>query len=261
MTKRLMILILGALIAAIAAPATSRAERLITSLSSHRVMITSSFSGDNVILFGSIERDAATVPRRGGYDIVVTVTGPAQTLVTRRKDRVLGLWVNFDSRVFVQVPSYLAVLANRPIEAIADADAQRSLQLGLANRVLPQQIGPDVADVTRSDPFRMAFIRLRKEHHLYVEAPNGITLLTPTFYRASIPLPADAAVGNYEIDVKLFADGAMIARSTSALEVVKVGFERFVAAAARDHGFSYGLTAVAMALVTGWMAAVIFRRD
>ena len=50
------------------------------------------------------------MPRRGGYDIVVTVTGPRQTLRTRRKERVLGIWVNVDSREFVNAPSYLAVL-------------------------------------------------------------------------------------------------------------------------------------------------------
>jgi hypothetical protein len=42
----------------------------------------------------------------------------------------------------------------------------------------------------------------------------------------------------YEIDVKLFADGALLARTQTALEVVKVGFEQFVANAARDHGLS-----------------------
>ena len=52
----------------IAAP--SGAERLVTSLSSHQVLVTSSFTGVELVLFGSVERDAATVPRRGGYDIV-----------------------------------------------------------------------------------------------------------------------------------------------------------------------------------------------
>ena len=32
----------------------------------------------------------------GGYDVVVTVTGSRQTVVTFRKARVLGIWVNAD---------------------------------------------------------------------------------------------------------------------------------------------------------------------
>ena len=107
-----------ALLLALAAPA--QAERLITTLSTSRVLISSNFTGADVVLFGSVERDAQTVARRGGYDIVVTVTGPRETVVTYRKQRVFGIWVNADSRTFVKAPSYLAVLSNRTINEIAD---------------------------------------------------------------------------------------------------------------------------------------------
>lgn len=241
--------------------ASAQAERIVVSLSTHVVQITSNFTGADLLLFGSVERDAATVARRGGYDIVVTVTGPRQTAVTFRKRRVLGLWVNAESRTFVNAPSYVAVLANRPVDAIADPVLRRRLQLGLASTLLPQVIGPDIADVTPDDPFRSAFLRLRLEHGLYREEANAVTFLTPTLFRTSIALPATVPVGNYEVDVKLFADGALLARETTAIEIVKVGFEQFVASAAREQGIAYGLVTVAMALATGWLASVIFRRD
>src|SRR5262249_6875421 len=115
----------------------------------------------------------------------------------------------------------------------------------------------DAAD----DPFRRALLRLEGKRGLYREEPNGVTFLTPALYRASIPLPAEVPVGLYDVDVKLFADGAMIARTNSALEVYKSGFEQVVTTAARDHGLLYGVTLVVMALATGWFASVIFRRD
>ena len=88
-----------------------------------------------------------------------------------------------------------------------------------------------------------------------------MTFLTPTLFRAAIPLPAEAPTGNYDVDVKLFADGALLTRANSAFEIVKVGFEQFVANAARDHGLLYGLATAMMALLTGWFASVVFRRD
>ena len=87
-----------------------------------------------------------------------------------------------------------------------------------------------------------------------------MTLLTPTVFRAEIPLPAEAPIGNYDVDVKVFADGAMLTRANSAFEIVKVGFEQFVANAARDYGLLYGITTAMMAIMTGWFAAVVFRR-
>lgn len=259
MTRFATALLAVLLLAVASGPAA--AERLIASLSNHRVLINSVFSGVELVLFGSVEADAQPVPRRGGYDIIATVTGPRQTLVTRRKERVFGIWVNIESRLFVGVPSYLAVLANKPFDAVTNADTLRRLQIGFANTVLPQQIGPDLADVVREDPFRVAFLRLKQRHDLYTEKPTGVTFLTPTLYRASVPVPAEVPVGTYEVDVKLFADGAMIARTTSAFEVVKVGFERFVAASAVDHGVLYGLITAFLALMTGWAASIVFRRD
>jgi uncharacterized protein (TIGR02186 family) len=249
----------AALLALAISAVPAMAERLVTSLSDYRIEIASNFTGVDLILFGTVDQ-IATQPRNG-YDIVVTVVGPRQTMVTWRKERVLGIWVNAESRTFVNAPTYLAVLANRAIESLAGPEVRRRLQLGLQRTLLPQLIAGDVADVVRDDPFRQAFIRLRAERGLYLERTNGVTFLTPTFYRTAIPLPADAPIGSYEVDVKLFADGAMIARDTSAFELYKVGFEQFVANAARYHGLLYGLSTAGLALLVGWLASVVFRRD
>jgi tetrahydromethanopterin S-methyltransferase subunit G len=53
----------------------------------------------------------------------------------------------------------------------------------------------------------------------------------------------------------------LAARTTSALEVIKTGFEQYVADAARDYGLLYGLATALMALIIGWLASVIFAKD
>jgi len=252
---------LPAIAIALALGSPAQAERLITTLSTSRVLISSNFTGTDVVLFGSVERDAQTVARRGGYDIVVTVTGPRENILTFRKERVFGIWVNADSRTFVKAPSYLTVLSNRTITDIADINTLRRTQTGLARTLLPQEISGDIADSTRDDPFRQAFLRLKVERNLYRETQNGVTFLTPALFRAAIPIPDNAPTGNYDIEVKLFADGSLLTRQQTALEIVKVGFEQFVATAARDYGLLYGLATALMAIMTGWFASVVFRRD
>ena len=261
MTWRRSLALIAALGALSASAAPAAAERLIASLSNHRVMVTSNFTGEELVLFGGIEQDAASRPRRSGYDVVVTVTGPRQTVVTFRKARVLGIWVNTDSRVIENAPAYVAVLSNRPLDAITNTEALRRLQLGLDNIPLAQQASVNIADAASDDPFRLAFIKIKSDHGLYREVSNGVTFLTPALFRASIPLPAEVPVGTYEVDVRLFADGAQIARAPSPFEVYKSGFEQVVTAAARDHGTLYGLATAMMALATGWFASVVFRRD
>ena len=97
----------------------ANAERLIVSVSNHRVTVTPNYSGEELVLFGSVEKDASTPAARGNYDLVVTVSGPRADMVTRRKERKFGIWVNTDYRQFLQVPSYLALFANRPFADIA----------------------------------------------------------------------------------------------------------------------------------------------
>ena len=74
--------------------APAAAERLITSISRHQVLVTSSFTGTSIVLFGTVEPDTPTGRLRNAYDVIVTVTGPRQTVVARRKERMLGIWAN-----------------------------------------------------------------------------------------------------------------------------------------------------------------------
>ena len=178
------------------------------------MLITSNFTGTDVVLFGSVERDAASIPRRSGYDIVVTVLGPRQTVVVRVKDRVLGIWANVEfARTSSTRRRYIAVLATNPVlelrqcrdAAPAAGRAWTTLRCRSASAARsPISVG--------DDPFRAGLIRVKNERGLYREEPNGVTFLTPTLFRTAIPLPAEAPVGTYDVDVKLFADGAMVAR-------------------------------------------------
>lgn len=263
MTGRLIAPVVVTLLAFCAACVTSpaRAERLIVSVSNHRVTVTPNYSGEELVLFGSVEKDASTPASRNNYDLVVTVIGPHADMVTRRKERKFGIWINTDYREFLQVPTYLALFSNRPFDAIASPDVQRRQQLGLNNVLLTQRVGTDYADVVPNDAFRSAFVRLREEHGLYREETSAVTFLTPTLFRTGIPLPAEVPIGTYTVEIKLLADGALITRTETAFDIVKVGFEQFVATTARQDGLFYGMFTAFMALMTGWMASIVFRKD
>jgi len=238
------------------------AEQLVVSISRHQVLVNSSFTGTSIVLFGALMPDKPDFkPRPKPYDIIVTIQGPRETVVTRQKERILGIWINSRSRTFAGVPSYHATLTNRPLPEIADSATLDELEAGFHNLPLSQRVGSQILESARSDPFRTNFIRLKEEHGLYTEQTNAVTLLTPTIFRAGIPVPAVAQVGNYEVTVQVLSGGKVVASTHTAFELVKVGFEQFVAQAATRHGLLYGLAMVMMALTTGWLASVVFRRD
>lgn len=87
MIARAAITVVGLMLGAAIAGSPARAERLIVSVSNHRVTVTPNYSGEELVLFGSVEKDANTPAARNNYDLVVTVSGPRADMVTRRKER------------------------------------------------------------------------------------------------------------------------------------------------------------------------------
>ncbi len=74
-------------------------------------------------------------------------------------------------------------------------------------------------------------------------------------------MPAEVAIGIYNVEIKLLAAGAMITKTDTASRSSKSASSSSCRHSARQHGLLYGLATAMMALMTGWLASVAFRRD
>lgn len=244
------------LLAVLALPA--RAETLIIGLSTQEFGITSSFTGGEIIIFGTVQRDARTVARRGNYHIAIVVKGPRDNIVTRKKARIAGIWVNNRAEVFPGAPTYYATLSSSPLGEISSpAILERN---GIGTSFL--QLQPQDSDEAFSDKnFRDAMVRLKKEQGLYYDLPGAVEFLAPSLFSASIPLPENVVVGPYTGTAYLFGDGVMLGSEKFEFVVRKEGFEQLMYELAHDYSLLYGIAAVLIAIFTGWAAGVIFRKD
>ena len=250
----------GALVLALCLAAVpAGAESLVVSLSTSRVAITSNYTGAAIVAFGAIEKDAQTVARASGYDIVVTVRGPRASLVVREKEPMGPIWLNRERQPFPDVPLYIAVLSSRRTDEITTEALRNRLKVGLQAIVNSPDFTYSRGGADR--PFREALLRLQRREGLYIEAQRGVTFLTSSLFRAPVPIPAIAPPGNYEVDVVLFSDNVMLSRTQTNFELVKTGFEQQVAVVAREWSLLYGLVVAAVAVLFGWLASMIFRRD
>ena len=247
------IALLGLLVSAQGA----RAEQIIATLSHDRVFITSNFTGADLVLVGSIERDAATVARMGDYDIVVTVLGPKGSVTVREKLALGPLWLNLEQRKYIAAPAFIGIMSNRPVDQIATFEQRRKLRIGIEPLVPVQGAGEKPED----PEFRAALIRLRRAQGLFRDDPKGVTLLKSDLFKAAIRIPGTAPLGAYDVDVAVFSDGVPLARTALKFTVNKSGVEQTMAVYARENALVYGLAVVAMALLSGWLASLIFRRD
>lgn len=251
--------LLPACAAILLAVAPASAERLIVSLSTNEVAIGSNYTGAQLVLFGVTERDAQTADRPGGYDVVVTLRGPRESLTVRRKEALGPVWINRSQQKFVAVPTVLGVFSSRRLEDIASQPVRARLRLGLDEIVQAPEFAIDRG--SDDDPFRQGLIRLKTRDGLWTQTDRGVVFVTKDFFRATLPIPATASIGNYDVEVVLLQEGSMLSRRNASFEVVKTGFEEQITAFSQERSLPYGLLIGAMSLAFGWLASVIFRRD
>jgi uncharacterized protein (TIGR02186 family) len=216
------------------------------------VLVTSSFTGAKVTVFGSV-RGGGT----GTTDIVVTVRGPDRPAWIGKRKRTAGLWIGEDRIYFAAAPTFFGVASARPLEQIAPKDT-----LSLYGLIAEGQL--DIARKSANSPLRReleaAFIAQRQREKLYVEDASAVRLLKGDLFRADVRMPDRTPPGLYTAKVMVFRNGRPFQSTLSTLVVSKVGAERAIFEFARDHAALHGLLGVAMALLAGFTASSLFRR-
>lgn len=233
-------------LALLVAPAEASAAALAVTLSTDRVEISSSFTGTALTVFGAIEDGGIDMDNA---DIIVVLRGPPETVTTRRKERILGLWLNRSGATFADIPSFYAAHSTATLAEITDPAVLDGLKLGL-DTLLP-----------RDDDFAAALLRLRQEGRLYVERAGAVERIGATAFRTDFGLPADVPVGDFDVMIYLFGEDGILDYAERSLVISKIGSEQLIHQASLDYPWLYAFAVVAIAIGAGWLGGVLFRRD
>jgi uncharacterized protein (TIGR02186 family) len=234
-------------------------ESIEIGLSTDRVSITSDFSGADLTIFGALDNADPLVHRQGRYDVVVVLEGPARPVVVRKKSRFLGVWINTSSETFLNVPSSYSLATTRAPQDITDPNNYRQLALR-ADNIHLRPFDPTVEATTLAE-FTAALRERKKAAGLYSERIGGVQFLSQSLFRATLTLAPSVPVGTHKARAFLFRNGVFIKETNAPLAIVKAGFEQSIFRAAHDYSLFYGFAAVLLAMFTGWLGRVVFRRD
>jgi len=239
-----------------AGPAHAADPRLVPDVSSRAIDIQYSFTGEELLLFGAILYPGQRLPDDRA-DIVVVLKGPVRPVILREKRRVAGIWVNANSLRLRTSPGFYAIGSSRPIDKLVDERTAAIFELGLNNLSMSPT---GFSEASKLERFEAGLIDLYTRLGLFYENPAAVEISEGVLYRARIPVPARVPVGTYRAETYLISRGRVLAVASRDVQIRKAGFERFVALAAEQHGFLYGLSAVALSLLLGVGASAIFRR-
>ncbi|MEM8578746.1 MAG: TIGR02186 family protein [Pseudomonadota bacterium] len=230
------------------------AEEVVLGLSRDEVAITATFDGSDVLIFGAVKREAP-IPEGPPLEVVMTIAGPSEPVLVRRKDRRFGIWVNTDAVEVDRAPSFYAVVTSAPLR-----DVLRDVE-DLRHRVsIPRAIRSVGAPMSIRDApaFTDALIRIRKDADLYQLIEGGVVVDAQTLFRTSVSLPAALTEGSYVTRIFLTRDGSVISRYETVIDVRKVGLERWLFSLSREQPLIYGLMSLAIAIFAGWGASAVF---
>lgn len=229
---------------------------LVPEVSQHEIQVRQGFTGQELLLFGAILTPEGTRAGRD-YDIVVVLKGPVQSIVVREKQKVAGVWLNAESAEFRSAPTFFAVASSRPIRDIVDEKTAAIYELGLDYLQLSPIGAIDPAEQAR---FSAGLVDLMRRQGLYKQDENAVQVSGQVLYQARIDLPSSVQTGIYTAETFAIRGGKVVASASSSVEVVKSGFERFVAVAAEEQSVLYGLFAVATSVGMGLLAGRLFAR-
>ena len=108
--------------------------------------------------------------------------------------------------------------------------------------------------------WRAGLVRNMQREGLYLENPGRVIFLGNQLFRTDIHLPANVPTGTYLVHAYLLKDGHLISAQTTPLLVSKIGIQAQIFDFAHHQSAWYGVAAIFIALVAGWMAHMAFRR-
>jgi hypothetical protein len=261
-------LVAGLAALVLAMPAAQAApSRLVADLSDSHVDITSSYHGTDLSLFGAYEGVA-------GDDLILIVEGPASDIAQRRKEKKAGIWVNVETLIWQQAPSFYHMFATDDLAVIADEAALRAADVGPLASGLMLMTGEagggnghgggglTAAGATQagSTAQESGLSRNMVNNGLWQLQPEQISTQQDMLFRAKLSLPSNVPTGDYLVRVLHFRGGVAISEKTTDMNIKKAGLSALIYRFAHDYSVFYGLFAIAFAVTSGWLAAVAFRR-
>jgi uncharacterized protein (TIGR02186 family) len=247
MRRRVILLLLVAGLALAAGTGRARAQALVADLTSHLVAITTGFTGTSVVLFGATD---------GIGDVIVVVRGPERDMTVRRKSKVAEVWINTRQVTFQGVPSFYSIAASKPLDDIAPPAVRQLHQIGLENLRLTTEASLSPKE---TEEFRSALVRNEARAALYPPGVGQVSFLGDRLFRTDIHFPANVPTGTYLVQVFLVRDKAVVSGQTTPLVVSEIGLDAEIHDFADRLALAYGLTAVALAALVGWLASLPFR--
>ena len=244
--------IIISLLIIVSAPDLKAKNQIVADLSQDNVEISTDFLGAKILLFGAYDG-------KKGDDIIIVVTGPKGLVTVQKKEKVFGVWVNTQKINYINSPKYLNILSNRDINDILNQRTRKIAEIGLNNLNVRIQPGK-VVSKEKEKIWRKALTRNMLKSKLWSLNENSVYLNKNVLFRSYLTLPSNVPTGIFNVKILHYRNNKLISKETSTINVLKSGISAEIYNIAHNYSTLYGIFAVLLAVLIGWITNLIFRK-
>jgi uncharacterized protein (TIGR02186 family) len=219
-------------------------------ISENNIKIETNFIGKEVIIFGILNDDQETI---------MTIKGPEKNALIQKKERILGFWFNTKKITYNQIPSIFFIASSNEIEDILPTSTiikeELSFDYLLENKTSQRNFISDIS----LDTWKSNFVRIKKNKNLFKE--YEIENIDNKLFQTRIFFPAKSIPGEYKVNVYQIKDNLILNNKEKVITLKKSGIGNQIYNFAHKNAAAYGLFAIIFAVLSGFLAATLFRRS
>jgi len=219
-------------------------------ISENNIKIETNFIGKEVIIFGILNDNQETI---------MTIKGPEKNALIQKKERILGFWFNTKKITYNQIPSIFFIASSNEIEDILPTSTiikeELSFDYLLENKTSQRNFISDIS----LDTWKSNFVRIKKNKNLFKE--YKIENIDNKLFQTRIFFPAKSIPGEYKVNVYQIKDNLILNKKEKVITLKKSGIGNQIYNFAHKNAAAYGLFAIIFAVLSGFLAATLFRRS
>jgi len=219
-------------------------------ISENNIKIETNFIGKEVIIFGILNDNQETI---------MTIKGPEKNALIQKKERILGFWFNTKKITYNQIPSIFFIASSNEIEDILPTSTiikeELSFDYLLENKTSQRNFISDIS----LDTWKSNFVRIKKNKNLFKE--YEIENIDNKLFQTRIFFPAKSIPGEYKVNVYQIKNNLILNNKEKIITLKKSGIGSQIYNFAHKNAAAYGLFAIIFAVLSGFLAATLFRRS
>ena len=219
-------------------------------ISENNIKIETNFTGKEVIIFGILN---------DGQETIMTIKGPQKNAVIQKKERIFGFWFNTKQITYNEIPSVFFIASSKNIEDILPASTiikeELSFNYLLENKTSQRNFISDVS----LDNWKDNFVRINKNKNLFKK--YNVEKIDNKLFQTRIFFPAKSIPGEYKVNVYQIKNNLILNNKEKIITLKKSGVGSQIYNFAHNNAAAYGLFAIIFAIMSGFLAATLFRRS